>query len=290
MDIDKIFVFGDSFMYGEESHQHEFDQEDLVIKASEVIGRKIELDKNGVPTKPFNNKESSLYIKFINDLIKQSVHPNYYSIGCILGRKLGVNVEIHALSGNSNNTIYKTFIDQLPNMTEKSLVIFGISQTTRKSYYEGDWVERHKYKHVTSCWADVNTKPGWEQYQELEMVFGDDATARVLQTYSYLTSAKSICPGKILFIDPFHQFCDNKYHPDVPHNYVKSNSLDFKNYKHHQLLDYLQQQFKNIFCYGISEVFEEVEKAGYPIQCINGHYSKYTYEKYVQRVLLKDVN
>lgn len=58
----------------------------------------------------------------------------------------------------------------------------------------------------------------------------------------------------------------------------------------HQLLDYLQQQFKNIFCYGISEVFEEVEKAGYPIQCINGHYSKYTYEKYVQRVLLKDVN
>ena len=286
--FDKLFVFGDSFMYGEESHQHEFEQQQFIKDASSAVGRTIKLDKNGVPATPFTAAETNKYIKFINEMIpKSGVHPNDNSIGALLSKQLNIPMLMHAQSGNSNNTIYKTFIDCLPDMTENSLVIFGISQTTRKSYYEGDWIERHKYKHVTSCWADVTSKPSWEKYQELDIMFGDDATARVLQTYSYVTSAKSLCPGKILFIDPFHQFCDNKYHPDIPLNYVRSNSFDFKNYKHHNLLDHLEKEFKNLFCYGISKVFEEVESDGYPIQCINGHYSKYTYEKYVEQIILK---
>ena len=41
---------------------------------------------------------------------------------------------------------------------------------------------------------------------------------------------------------------------------------------------------------GISEVFEQVEADGNPIQCIGGHYSRYTYEKYVDQVILPELN
>ena len=61
--IDKIFVFGDSFMYGEESHQHEFEQQQFLKDASSAVGRTIVLDINGVPTKPFSSKEMTKYIK-----------------------------------------------------------------------------------------------------------------------------------------------------------------------------------------------------------------------------------
>jgi hypothetical protein len=284
--IDKIFVFGDSFMYGEESHQHEFEQQQFLKDASSAVGRTIVLDINGVPTKPFSSKEMAKYITFINDAIPESKHPNYWSIGCILGRQFNVPVEVHAFSGNSNNIIYKTFLDCLSSMTEHSLIIFGISQPNRKSYYE-EWIDNRPVNQITSCWSDVNEKPGWSKYEELDTMFGDDATAHVLHTYSIVTSAKAVCPGQILFIDPFHQFCDNKYHPDIPWNYIKSQSMDSKKYKHQSLLKYLEKQFKDIFCYGISEVFDEVTNDGNHIQCINGHYSKYTYEKYIDRVLMK---
>ena len=58
------------------------------------------------------------------------------------------------------------------------------------------------------------------------------------------------------------------------------------NYRHLDLIKYLEKQLKDIVCYGISEVFEEVADEGNPIQCINGHYSKYVYERYVDKVLL----
>jgi hypothetical protein len=294
---DKIFIFGDSFMYGEESHQHEFDEAEFLKDASDAVGTKIELDHHGVPTKPFTDTQRDKYIKFINGSIKRSsIHPNYYSMGAILARKLNCEYDMQATSGNSNNAIYKTFIDCIPKMTSDSLVLFGLSVPNRKTYYE-QWIDRHPVNHVTSCWSDVTAEPGYGKFEELDLLYGDDATARVLQTYSFVTSAKSISPCPVLFIDPFHNFCDNKYHPDVPWNYVRrwsdQSQEDLKTFKqtypHPELLYWLEEQFKSLFVYGISEVFEEVTADGQPIQCINGHYSKYTYERYVDKVLLNEI-
>ena len=285
--VDKVFIFGDSFMYGEESHQHTIDQNIFLQKASEAIGRKFELNKDGIPTQPFSSIENTKYISFINQLYKDiNVHPNDNSIGVLLAKELNVPYVMKALSGNSNNTIFKTFIDCLPDMTKDSLVVFGISQPNRKSYYEGEWVERHPAKHVTSCWSDVTDQSGWDKFEKLDLIFGDDATAQVLQTYSIVKTVQSLCPCKILFIDPFHQFCDNKYHPDIPKNFVKKWSDDWEKYNHKSLLNFLEKEFKSLFTYGISEVFEEVTNDGHHIQCVNGHYSLYTYKKYVERVLL----
>ena len=292
---DKVFIFGDSFMYGEESHIHTLDQEKFMNDLNKVIGREVKLNKDGIPVKPFNAKEQAKYVEFINDMIgKIYTHPTDNSIGALLAKKLNVQYIMKALSGNSNNTIYKTFLDKLPLMTADSIVIYGLTEPSRKSYYEGPSIARHPHGYVTSCWRDITELSGWNKYQEMDLMFGDDATSRVLQTYSYITSAKALCPGKVFFIDPFHHFCDNKYHPDIPKNYIRRHSLDYdgdvmnfeNNYRHLDLIKYLEKQLKDIVCYGISEVFEEVADEGNPIQCINGHYSKYVYERYVDKVLL----
>ena len=53
---DKVFIFGDSFMYGEESHIHTLDQEKFMNDLNKVIGREVKLNKDGIPVKPFNAK------------------------------------------------------------------------------------------------------------------------------------------------------------------------------------------------------------------------------------------
>ena len=107
-----------------------------------------------------------------------------------------------------------------------------------------------------------------------------------VSTYSFVTSVKQLSPCPVLLIDPFHNFCDNKYHPNVPWHYVEKYTDDWENYNHKKLLEYLEKEFKSLFAYGISEVFEEVTADGLPLHCINGHYSKYVYERYVDKVLL----
>lgn len=287
--FDKIFVFGDSFMYGEETLQHYFDQDQFMTEASNYISKNIILDKDGAPEPPLNSKQTQLYAKFLKNKIKNlDVNEYDYSIGGLLSKHFNVPLEMHACPGNSNNVIYKNFLDCLDTITSKSLIIFGISQPSRKSYYENFLLGERDC--MTSCWATVTETNGWQKYQEMDLQFGDDATAQVLQTYSYVTSVKSLCPGKVLFIDPFHYFCDNKYHPDVPWNYINEMSSDPANYKHKNTIKYLETNFKKMFLPGINTVFEEVTfEDGNPIQCILGHYSKYSYQKYIDKVILNEL-
>ena len=289
--VDNVFIFGDSFMYGEESEQHEFDQEQFLQEMAEVIGRPVvKLTKTGRPSTALNAKEIEKYKEwFINKCCKAGLTPQYNSIGAMIARKVNAPYVMKALSGNSNNSIYKTFLDCLPDMTSDSLVVFGISQPNRKTYYD-KWTAGHQSTHITNCWATIDSQKDYIKFTELDMMYGDDVTAQVLSTYSFITSVKQLSPCPVLLIDPFHNFCDNKYHPDVPWDYVKKYTDDWDNYNHKKLLEYLEKEFKNLFTYGISEVFEEVTDNGYPLHCINGHYSKYVYELYVDKVLMKDVN
>jgi hypothetical protein len=71
---DKVFIFGDSFMYGEESEQHEFNQDDFVQEMAEVIGRPVvKLNEIGRPSTALNAKETAKYKEwFINKCCKAS--------------------------------------------------------------------------------------------------------------------------------------------------------------------------------------------------------------------------
>ena len=106
--FDKIFVFGDSFMYGEETLQHYFDQTQFINEASNYVGKNIILDKDGAPEPPLNSKQTQLYAKFLKNKIKNlDVNEYDYSIGGLLAKHFNVPLEMYACPGNSNNVIYK---------------------------------------------------------------------------------------------------------------------------------------------------------------------------------------
>ena len=50
MAFSDLFVFGDSFMYGEETYQHHFEQKHFLRSVAKAIGRKeLLLDQMGIP-------------------------------------------------------------------------------------------------------------------------------------------------------------------------------------------------------------------------------------------------
>ena len=70
---------------------------------------------------------------------------------------------------------------------------------------------------------------------------------------------------------------------------IKEKSLDvdqLEEYAHHNLLEILKQEQHKLFIKGFSYVFEPVQSENLSVQCLNGHYSKYTYEKYTKDILL----
>ena len=55
--------------------------------------------------------------------------------------------------------------------------------------------------HITNCWSQIETKKDYIKFNELDMMYGDDATAQVISTYSFVTSVKQLSPASLL-IDP----------------------------------------------------------------------------------------
>ena len=297
MAFSDLFVFGDSFMYGEETYQHHFEQKHFLRSVAKAIGRKeLLLDQMGIPSPDFNNKERNIYLKFISDIKTHpdTPRPDYYSVGNLLAKELDIPCYNFAMNGNSNNTIFKDFLDQLDIINENSIVIVGVTEPNRKSYYSMHLEKENKVKNYsTSCWSHIQGNKDFQKYRDLDFVFGDDTTAQVLQTYAYISTMKTLANEKgcdnIFFIDPFNYFCPNKYHPNIPWHFIKEKSLDvdlLEEYAHHNLLEKLKQELHKLFIKGFSYVFEPVQSENLSVQCLNGHYSKYTYEKYTKDILL----
>ena len=301
----KVIVFGDSFMYGTESFQHNFCKSKFLQDAGDAIGRwELVLDKDGVPDPPLTSQERNDYNDFMTKLEKHedATHPHYYSIGGILSRKLDAKHINYAIGGHSNNIILNDVIKNLKTIDKETIVVCGISQPERRSYY-GIHTSNGRTGTFTNCWSPVLNKDGYTKWKQLDLIFGDDGTARAIATLSYVKTIKQMINEqgckKILFIDPFHQFCPNKYHPNIPWDYIEmelatqelfDNENLVEKYKHKDLVKFLKEQFSDLLLTGISEVFEQVEAEGNPIQCVGGHYSKYTYEKYVEQVILPELN
>ena len=76
---------------------------------------------------------------------------------------------------------------------------------------------------------------------------------------------------------------------EIKKSIIKEKSLDvdlLEEYAHHNLLEKLKQELHKLFVKGFSYVFEPVQSENLSVQCLNGHYSKYTYEKYTKDILL----
>lgn len=297
MAINEVYVFGDSFMYGEETYQHHFDQSEFLQTVASVVDRKeIKLNDMGMPEPNFDNRERNLYMKFMADIKARpdTPGPNYYSIGNLLATELNVPCHNLAYPGNSNNIILKDFIYNLDNINKNTLILVGISDPKRKSYYNMNVDQINKDRHCsTSCWSHIHSNRDFQKYIDLDYLFGDDATAQVLQTYAYVMTIKSLANrngcSEIYFIDPFNYFCPNKYHPDIPWRFIQEKSTDTKlldEYAHNKLLEQIKKELSALFIRGFDYVFESVQNDRLPVQCLNGHYSKYTYKKYIDAILL----
>ena len=283
--INKVIVFGDSFLYGHETNYTDFvEHPDFKKNFKKAVGIEWQLSSDGrlsfhdpksLSTSPrYEDFNWFQFLESLDDNEKQNCNNN--SIGAFLAKKLHAKEYLNfATLGSSNNFILYKVLENQKEITAETIVVCGISFPDRRSRYEPRY-------HMPS---ELKNK----KYEELNIKFGDDATAKVIQTLAYTQSIKQIvesCNGKVVFIDPFMQFAQDTYHTGKAWDYINDLSDDPNNYEHHDVLKLIDKLNCENFGPGLANVFPWCTENDIHIFTPGGHYSKHVYKQYTEEHLV----
>lgn len=267
--INKVIVFGDSFLYGHETNYTDFvEHPDFKKNFKKAVGIKWQLAQDG----KLNSITSEQRAKWFNFLVEldpqQKQNCNNNSIGGYLANELHVSNYLNfATLGSSNNFILYKVLENQKEITEDTLVVCGISNPNRTSKYEPE----HK--------ATVQN----------DRLRDNDLTAEVIQTVAYTQAIKQIVEahnGKVVFVDPFGDFAQDSYHTGKAWDYIKVLSEDQTNYPHHDVLKLIDELNCENFAPGLSSLYNWTQENNIAMFTPGGHYTKDIYEQYTKEYLV----
>ena len=291
--IKNVIVFGDSFMYGHETNHRQFVNNEFKKKFKEKVGcefDRLDFDhQRSGQIKYLTPEQVSLWFSFLTSLDEnQKDNCNYNSIGNLLANKLNVPVMNHAVCGSSNNFTFYKVIEHLDQIKKNTLVICGLTEPNRTSKYENRY--QPELKHITNMNWFLQSHKDKEKYDLLNLEFGNDHTALVIQTFSYIRAIINLVESKqakVVFVDPFHTWVSDIFHSGNSFDFVKDFLDNEAGYQHHHVLNIIDSfNHDGVFSPGIANVFSILEQKKLYKYCPGGHYSRELYSEYVDNQLI----
>lgn len=268
--INKVIVFGDSFLYGHETNYTDFvEHPDFKKNFKKAVGIKWQLAQDGklINCTLARAKSWFDFLKELDDNEKQNCADN--SIGGYLANELHVSNYLNFASvGSSNNFILYKVLEHQKEITKNTLVVCGITSPLRDTKYESTEQQLS------------NTVPNTD----------GDLTSRVIQTVAYTQAIKQIVEsygGRVVFIDPFGNFAQDPYHSGKAWDYVKLKAVDIvSDYPHHNVLKMIDKLNCENFAPGFSGLYEWTQENNIAMFTPGGHYTKDIYEQYTKEYLV----
>lgn len=276
--VNKVIVFGDSFLYGHETNYTDFvEHPDFKKNFKKAVGIKWQLAQGGKHKPEFTPAQLKSWFDFLKELDdneKQNCADN--SIGGYLANELHVSNYLNfAVVGSSNNFILYKVLKHQKEITKNTLVVCGITSPLRDTKYEP--TEQQLF----------NTVPNTD----------GDLTSRVIQTVAYTQAIKQIVEsygGRVVFIDPFGNFAQDPYHSGKAWDYVKLKAADIvSDYSHHNVLKMIDELNCENFAPGLSSLYNWTQENNIAMFTPGGHYTKDVYKQYTDEHLvpyLRDKN
>lgn len=274
--IKDVLVFGDSFMYGQETNYTKFvNNKDFHTQFKQATGADFVFVTEAKDSGRVRMKYNHDWYKFLETLdpdVKENCNSN--SIGNVLADKLNVSCTNLAMCGSSNNFILYKVIDNLSKINKDSLVICGLTSLTRKSLYQNKFDTNSAF--ITNLNPHIQQHKDLEKYQLLDLEIGNDYTALILETFAYMKAIVQMVEqqqAKVVFIDTFNVFDNIKDQVDVE-------------YKHNHILDKINKYTEPTMAPSISNTFESIDDRKLYRYCPGGHYSSEVYQEYVNSQLI----
>ena len=198
--IKKVFVFGDSYMAGQELVQCELPS--LMDTVERVTGKKHQVDQqhgNVIDPDPQSISRWYSYEK------RHTQRNHQLSTGGRIAKKLDADLYNYARPGYSNNTILASVAQHAHEFDEHSLVIVGITGLFRSTDYNID-------SRVDQMYCQSFASGGRDIFAERFEKQCIDETEKYISGCAEILSIRQIL-GDVpnVFIDSFAQFTENVF-------------------------------------------------------------------------------
>lgn len=279
-----IFIFGDSFMAGDELASSQIQDFPDIIQRK-FPKEKVIIDKTGI-----------LVLDKIKDLagvwnfMKRYVDEYYdgktievdksLTFGNKLAEKLNVPVHNFATPGASYVRIIESIISNMEKIkaSKRPLVLVGTTGADRRSFFEKQPLQYLPNTNIKTTIMSFDNpqligeaKKRFEQYKLYDIEFGDDQLSKAHQAYMYITSVKQILKefdtivfntrGDLLRDDLFYDwYCSHIFYDDLSEDDIRLV----------QAANIREEILKNISSLSVGMIQHDLEDTR-KVSCMLGH-------------------
>lgn len=195
--IDSVWIFGDSYMYGQELPFHD---PALRKQLLDSLGNPV-LDSAELLSEPITQKLFDRMSQVEKSIDNYAMLCNQHSMGGYLAGRLGVPCINRARGGYSNDAIMAELINNRSKITADSLVIVGMTYPARETQ-----LCRQDGQGYIACFNNYSAfakDRQHEQYLSLSTQFGNDMLTKYLHATNHVSRIRELLLGiQHVVIDP----------------------------------------------------------------------------------------
>jgi len=285
--IDKVWVFGDSYMYGHELPFHDPDLREQLLAS---LGHP-RLDSHGLLIDHIDQKlfdHMSQVEKAIDNYCRLC---HRQCMGGYLASRLNVEYNNRAKGGYSNDAIMAELLKYRQSITPNSLVLVGMTYPARETHLHQ--TDDYGYAQCFNNYGNFVTNKHQRQYIMLQQEFGNDMFTKYLQAHNHVARVRELlCDIPHVIIDPVNIYRRSPeiMNPirswDYPSDPIGSIIGEIGESIQDTLLDSIKGYFdKHLFQCTLNHAMVAVRTTGQRYMELGGHPSKACHEWFVDHCL-----
>lgn len=285
--INKVLVFGDSYMFGSELPCADPDIRPKVDRLFSGIQR----DHTGaIPEKLWNPSYFVDFAELVGEIPDYNERCHRYCMGGYLANKLSVGYENHSIGGYSNDAIMAELMLRSDQLDGNTLVLVGITYPDRTTRLD----VRSEYNYIKTY---NNFQIGWsrehENFLELYMKYGDDTLTKFMHVRNHIAAIKSMLSDiPHVLIDPTNIYrqspeIDGRLFTWPQTNLIEAQlSVRGEQIVLPKIVSKLQSYFDdNLFQFTLNHAMVDIESNNQSCRESLGHPNKLAHEIFVDRYL-----
>ena len=295
----KLFVFGDSYQFGDELPQCEIP--DMIQRAEAAINRPNSIWEDGRFPFGYINGEQTNILRDLEDELIQDYRKKATTL-CIGGRVAQhFNISDYrnfSKNGFSNLAIAARILQNLKDIDEDTLVIVGLTHLDRSTHFK-KFIGTDNDIKCFNNFRNPGESAERDQFVQMLPTYGDDQLATYIQLAVQANGISHMLEStkcKYIIIDPLNIFRENaeldgkllkgwKFSNNI--HRILENREQWEALWHTELIQELQSSFNDLFFYKtLNSSICEIAKTNKVTYCILGHPTAEVHAHFAENYLI----